>query len=214
MFAETREIWVLIGFSLIVGAMLGVFSDSLKLICDVFFGVCAPKKSASPIKCTCGKELEKAIVRLDLKIRPYDAVMLVLDVIFAITGSIVVIVLIYHLNYGQVRAVSLFSVLIGFLVYKLSIGRLIYSFMRAVMKRTLAVFIRAFLALLRPITLPLKRLKDRLTGKLKKNLVKKRVRAVIEVMERSEDERNRKRKNSYERDQCCGNNREGEGAVS
>lgn len=214
MFAETREIWVLLGFSLIVGAMLGVLSDALRLICDVFFGGESPKRNPQPIKCTSAEELKRAILQVDLKIRPYDCILLVFDLLFAITGAIVVIVLIYHLNYGEMRAVSLFAVLTGFLVYKISIGRVIYSFARAILKRSISLLLRSALTLVKPIALPLIRFTDRLAGKLKKRTVKKRVRAVIEAMEHSEDERNRKRKNGYERDRSCGNNREGKGAVS
>ena len=125
MFANTESFFILLFYSLAVGAFLGVLYDLTGQLINVLF----PRKEKArkaPKELPHGEiSVNKVLFDLNMRFKKRDVAMLFADVIFFTVSAIAVTVMLYHLNYGNVRAFSLFCALLGFVIYRVSIGRMI-----------------------------------------------------------------------------------------
>lgn len=194
MFVSAREFWVLCAFSAVTGAMLGMVYDVLNILLLTVFkdGVCV-KASEKRVLCG-GKNAERALFPIDMNVTVYDAVRFAADILFCVFSAFAVIVLIYHLNYGEIRVFSLVSAVTGFAVYKKTVGRPLSFLLLKALQLIKKALIKIIYSVMRPIVYPIKLLTVRIYGKVKARAVRKRALKAISLMENSEMTRRNKRK--------------------
>lgn len=213
MFADTSAFLSLLLFSLIVGAMLGLFYDLLKCIIAAFFESEIPKKDPPAILGGDERALCSALFPYERKILPKDIVRFFTDIIFWAVAAFSVTVLIFHLNYGKIRAFSLISAIVGFTVWEISVGRPISFLLCAILKmlrRSLCTvslfFLRGTRTVLKILLLPLMKpiawVFLKLTARIKKRITVRKALSVLRAMELNEAKNhNHKKDRKNEKDQ-------------
>lgn len=200
MFADAKGFWVLLAFSLITGAMLGVFYDALRL----FINTLLPEKklnvSGRRLLGADERSAERALYPIDVSVKARDVVYFFSDIVFCVISAFAVIILIFHLNYGEIRAFSLIAALAGFTVYKKTLGIAVYSLLSRVISFALRLIKKAAKVALYPIITPIKKITCHILGTLRRRSVKKRAQKAVLAMEESERIRQEKRNRKNERD--------------
>jgi len=200
MFADAKGFWVLLAFSLITGAMLGVFYDALRL----FINTLLPEKklnvSGRRLLGVDERSAERALYPIDVSVKARDVVYFFSDIVFCVISAFAVIILIFHLNYGEIRAFSLIAALAGFTVYKKTLGIAVYSLLSRVISFALKLIKKVAKVALYPIITPIKKITCHILGALRRRSVKKRAQKAVLAMEESERIRQEKRNRKNERD--------------
>jgi hypothetical protein len=181
MFASTESFFILLFYSLAVGAFLGLFYDlTVQLIAELF-----PEKEKTrkaPKELPHGDiSVSSVLFEVDMRFKKRDVAMLFADVIFFTVSAIAVTVMLYHLNYGNVRAFSLFCALLGFVIYRVSIGRMI----RLLSGKLFSVFKRVILAIMLLLIKPFSIAFGKIFVKLRKRTNIKKARKYLLLMERN-----------------------------
>ena len=214
MFAYQENLAMLLAYSASVGTGLGVFCDCLRVTLDFVLPrknqtVKEPKRLPSD-----EKSVNKAMFGIDKRIRARDVGDLFGDLCFFTVSGFSVAVLLFHLNYGQVRLFSLVSAFAGFVLYRYTVGKAfsvaaakILSAVKAVVFKVLKLLCFPIYKLCRKLVLPI-------FERRKKHSLKRRARKYIELMERRENQRIQRRNNEYERNKGVCDKRNGKGAVS
>ncbi len=197
MFADTEAFGILLVFSVAVGAALGAFYDTVMLFVNSFF----PEKSVKKKKTQLPHNAvlaEKALFPIEKRIFPRDIVVFFSDILFCTVSAFAVIVLLYHLNYGAVRVLSLAVAVFGFVLYRKTVGKpLLFVAEKtvALVKKIIFVLIKMiFVVLVKPVALPV-------FEKVNRIVVKKRAVGYIDKMLKNEEKRNAKRKSRNRRTQ-------------
>ncbi len=205
MFADTASFFILLIYSLTVGAVLGVFFDILMLAVD-FIAPASVKKSNPVVLPHDRKGAEKALYPIDKSIGTRDVLLFFADILFCAVSAFTVIILLYHLNYGEIRAFSLISALAGYIVYRKTLGRPVRFLMKKLLllvKKTVKIiFIGAHKVLLKlfaPIISLVKRTALPVIQRVRSNNLKKKARKYLILMEEKENKRAKKRDNQNER---------------
>lgn len=206
MFADTEAFFTLLAFSVAVGASLGFFYDSLMLAVDTVLPE-KKKREGRVVLPHNARLAQRALFPIERRVSARDITLIFTDIFFFITSAFAVIILLYHLNYGEVRAFSLVSALVGFVVFRKTLGRpLIFLMKRVIMllklvlKKTTWVIRRILIVLLKPFRAIIKRTLSPLIYRLRVRQTKKKARKYLELMQENEDRRTEKRKNKNERD--------------
>ena len=200
MFADAGGFWMLCAFSAITGAMLGVLYDVMSAFVTALF---APKQAVDMQRVRFlgdAKSAERALFPINLKMSANDVARFFADIVFCVLSALVVIVLIFHLNYGEIRAFSLLSALMGFIVYKKTVGRPILFLLSRALEIIKISLKKMACALLFPIVYPIRRLTAYLYSKMKARVIRKRTLKAISSMEENERIRQIKRNTFNERD--------------
>lgn len=193
MFANTEAFFILTVYSLIIGACLGLFYDTLMTVADAVFPSKMVKiQNKRPLGADL-REAERSLFPYKWKFGAREILFLVFDVMFWSISAVTVIILLYHLNYGQIRAFSLFCALGGFLICRKTIGKPIRFIVKWALKKLLFILKKAFSILRKLIVFLLKPAK-KLIGKFvmpeieKRSLVKKRrkTRKYLALMQENE----------------------------
>jgi len=199
MFADAKGFWVLLAFSLITGAMLGVFYDALRLFINTLLPEKKLNESGRRLLGVDEKSAERALYPIDVSVKARDVVYFFADIVFWAISAFTVIILIFHLNYGEIRAFSLIAALAGFIIYKKTLGIAVYSLLSRVICLALRLIKKAADIALYPIITPIKKIIVHLHGTLKRRSVKKRALKAVLAMEESERLRQEKRNRKNER---------------
>ncbi len=184
MFANTEAFFILAVYSLIIGACLGIFYDTLMTVAEAIF----PKVDKIPKKRVLGAnshEAERSLFPYKWKFGAREVLFLVFDLIFWSVSAITVIILLYHLNYGQIRVFSLFCAFGGFWIFRKTIGKPIRAIIKWVLKKALLILKKTFSIL--------KSLLGFLLMPLQKTLIK----FVIPKIEKRKLVRNRRKTRKY-----------------
>ncbi len=127
---------LLLFYSLAVGAFLGVLWDSFRIIRIVCYGKRKPG-SLTPIKLPSnGKDVSRALSFSHTQ-APFSLsgiAIFISDLLFCLTAAVSVIILLFHLNGGEIRGFALFGAAIGFTVYYFTVGRLTVLFSDFIIK--------------------------------------------------------------------------------
>lgn len=186
---DTESYFALLAFSLAVGAALGVFSDALLLPLNAAFPKrSSPEKAPRRLTGAC-VSAEEALFPRDRVIRARDIALFFADIIFFAVSGAVIVVLVLHLNYGEIRAITLIAALLGFVLYKRTLSRPICFALRW----TAGLFTKLLKTLLKPIIAPVDRMLTALTAKVRKRRAIEKALSAIIAMEQSEIKRQEKR---------------------
>ncbi len=123
-------------YSLTVGAFLGVLWDTFRIIRIVCYG----KRKAgafSPIKLPSNeKDVSRALAfsHTQKVFSPSGIAIFLSDLLFCLATTISVIILLFHLNGGEIRGFALFGAAVGFSVYYFTVGRLTVLFSDFIIK--------------------------------------------------------------------------------
>ncbi len=206
MFANTEVFFILLAFSLAVGGALGAFYDALLLAVDSVLPQKAVKRQRTILPHN-AREAEKALFPIDMRVTARDVALFFTDIIFCTVSALAVIILLYHLNYGEVRAFSLISAFAGFVIYRKTIGRPLLFLMKRViillkkvLKKAVGVARKLFCILFSPIKAIAKRTVAPVIEVVRERQVRKRARKYLLLMEENEDKRTARRKQNNERD--------------
>ena len=189
MFATTESFFILLVYSLAVGAFLGLFYDLTgQLIRELF-----PEKEKAVKKAF---ELPHGDISVntvlfgaDMRFKKRDVAMIFADVFFFTVSALAVIVMLYHLNYGMVRAFSLFCAILGFIAYRVSIGRPIRFLTGKIFSAFKRIIFRAILLLIKPVS----RVFGKLTGKIRVRSNIKNARKYLLLMEQNLNQKGNKK---------------------
>ena len=189
MFADTRALFFLLVYSLIVGASLGVFYDSVMLAADMFFPPKANKKAIVRILPHNEYEANRVLTPIDKKLQKRDVALFVFDIAFFTVSALTVIIMLYHLNYGQIRFFSLAFALFGFLLYRKTVGKPI----RIALQKLLTVLLKGIDKAINAAFKPLKWIFIKISAPVfdrvrRRNAIKK-ARKYLLLMEQSEHSR-------------------------
>ena len=207
MFAQQSAGLLLIAYSACVGVGLGVWYDLLVFIRKIFFfKETAPRNVKRRL--TANKKGVYAIMynTENAKITVADTVCFLTDLLFWIISALVVIIFIFHLNYGTMRAFMLFSALAGFTAYRLTVGKVVMLFLDRIVLITKKILKRIISLLISPIKKAIRKAVSPLVYSLRKKYRKLKARKILAVMERTETIRRAKRIKNNERDQSRGLN--------
>ena len=132
-----KSLSLLLLYSLIVGFFLGFLWDFFR----IFRIICYGKPSAAPITPIRLPSTEKEVrSALSFKHRhkffsPTGITVFISDLLFCTTSAFSVIILLFHLNDGEIRAFALFGAGIGFTVYYFTLGRITVRISDAIIKK-------------------------------------------------------------------------------
>ena len=125
-----NNLLILLMYSLTVGVFLGVLWDIFRIMRIAAYG---KRKNGLPCPVILPKN-EKEVGRA-LSFRHTQRVLSLVgisiflsDVLFSITSAITVILLLFHLNGGEIRGFALIGATIGFTAYYFTVGRLTVIF--------------------------------------------------------------------------------------
>lgn len=119
---------VLFLYSLAVGALLGVLWDIFRIIrlivckersADDSFPIRLPSNEREVIKALSFKHRQKIIPVI---------LIFISDLLFCLFASATVILLLFHLNGGQIRGFVLFGAALGAVTYYFTVGKLTFAF--------------------------------------------------------------------------------------
>ena len=147
MFANTDALFILTVYSLIIGACLGIFYDILMAVADAIFPKPIEKMQKRRLLGANSYEAEHSLFPYKWKFGAREVLFLVFDLVFWMVSAITVIILLYHLNYGQIRLFSLFCAFGGFLICKKTVGKPIRAIIKWVLKKALLILKKTFLIL-------------------------------------------------------------------
>lgn len=196
MFANTEGLVILLLYSLAVGVALGILYDAIMLVIDTAFPVSIAPVTHEKLLGATEREASRTLFAIDKRIRARDVALFFSDIAFFLISAVAVIILLYHLNYGSVRVLSLVSVLVGYTVYRKTVGRPVLRFAKfilkklaKILKKTLAVLLKPFISAFEGLIMP-KIETVRLKG------IRKKSRKYLLAMEKADAKR---RKNKNER---------------
>lgn len=214
MFAYQENLATLLAYSAVVGGGLGVLSDSLRVVLDFVL----PRKleaTKTPKRLPSNEKSANAVMfGIDKRIRARDIGNLFGDLCFFTVSGISVAVLLFHLNYGQVRVFSLVSAFAGFVLYRFTVGK-VFSFVAA---RVLSYVRNVVLKVLKLLSVPIYKLCRKLVvpiaERFKKQALTRRAKKYLELMEKIENQRFQRRNNENERNRGVVDKQNRKGAVS
>ncbi len=127
---------ILLLYSLTVGAFLGILWDAFRIIRIACYG---KKKNGvpPPVKLPANeKEVIRALAfKHSQKFFSLSGILIFLsDLFFCISASISVILLIFHLNGGQIRGFAILGTFTGFTVYYFTVGKITIIFSDIIIK--------------------------------------------------------------------------------
>lgn len=202
MLADTEAVFVLLCFSFVVGMALGAFYDAIMLFVDGAFPEKTVKKEKIPLPHN-AEEAKKALLPLDKRIYPRDIVLFFTDITFCAISACTVIVLLYHLNYGRVRILSLVASAVGFALYRKTVGRPIRFVAGKIIHicKILLILVtkKIFCAVLKPFKRAFAKTALPVFKKIKRVRTKRKALACINKMLENEEKRSAKRKRKNEK---------------
>lgn len=159
---------VLLLYSIIVGAFLGVLWDFFRIMRIAAYG---KRKGRLPCPIRLPSEEKEVLRALSFrhtqKPLSFSGVTIFLsDLLFSITAAISVILLLFHLNGGEVRGFALFGAGIGFTVYYLTVGKLTVIFSDMIIKGIKKLILLFFSVTVVPLFRLLRKLSLLLFGKI------------------------------------------------
>ena len=135
MYVAEQVTLALLAYSLLIGGALGVIWDIFRVIRIAVYG--RRRWNMAPIRLPPTEKETASVLALthSQKIPSFAFfATMVTDVVFCLVSAVTVIILLFHLNDGEVRAFALFGALLGFLVYYFSVGRLTVFFSEAIIR--------------------------------------------------------------------------------
>jgi len=125
-----ENLLLLLLYSLAVGAFLGVLWDIFRIIRIICYG---KRKSGSfaPIRLPSSEKDVSRALKLchSQKFLSLSGIFIFLsDIIFCLTAAVSVIILLFHLNGGEIRGFALFGAALGFTAYYFTLGKLTVLF--------------------------------------------------------------------------------------
>ncbi len=114
-FVSQQKLAIILLYSVFIGVFLGVVYDVFRIRRLAFkTGACFSKKDTNEVA---------------RKENVADCVIIFFeDVLFAVISSIVVCIFIFYMNSGQFRGIAVIGALCGFLLYYLTVGRVVMYF--------------------------------------------------------------------------------------
>jgi len=156
------RLFFVIGIAIVCGAFLGAVYDIFRILRIATFR----DDSIRKLKDTGGRKRKR---RLPERITEYTVVFAE-DIIFSLIVTFSVILFIYKFNGGISRSYILFSIGLGFILYHLTLGKLVIKCSTAIIRFTKMLLLFVFNATVTPI----KRFARFLYGTVKKKISKKR----------------------------------------
>lgn len=157
MFADTEAFFILLIYSLLVGVSLGILYDTITLMADIVFPKRALNENGKRRLGADALQAGKTLFPYKWSFGSREITLIILDIIFWLISALTVIILLYHLNYGQIRAFSLAMALVGFTVYKKTVGKPIRALSMKALKISFHILKKTTKKLLSPMTSVLKR---------------------------------------------------------
>ena len=166
MFASTGKALILFAYSFAVGMILGCFYDLIMILVN---GIAPIRLNENKTKVKLGENAqlaEKSMFSFDRRICKRDVLLFFCDILFCVVSAFTVIILLYHLNYGEIRVLSLVLALAGFFVYRKTLGipikllqekllLLVFGFLRKTVK---VLLFPIFIFAVKVITPPIKKI--------------------------------------------------------
>ncbi len=139
---------LLLIYSLSVGAFLGVLWDCFRIIRILFYGKRKTGTRSPTLLPSNEKDVSRALAFSHTQsfFSPSGIAIFLSDIIFCLTAAISVIILLFHLNGGEIRGFALLGAALGFSVYYFTVGRLTVLFSDIIIK-TVKKFIYTLLSL-------------------------------------------------------------------
>ena len=193
----TQQGILLVAYSFIVGLFLAVSCVLLKLITILLF----PGKENNPAKNLTllpgtPKEVNRVLFPSERKFSARDFTLVIADLIFAVFAALTVIIMLYHLNFGEIRLFSLLSALGGFLAGHFLLCRFFLKPLRKLICFVFSEIYRIIRILLKPIIGIFRLTLKPVISQISKKTKRKRTSKVLNAMIASELSRSRKRKYS------------------
>ena len=139
-------------FAFVTGVALGLCRDLLSAVLEALFPHIPPKQAPVPLPSS-SRELSRLYIKSGIpRSIPEIILCAVFDILLSLLSATAVILLLYQLNYGQVRYFAPLSVLIGFLLYRRTLGRVLYPIIGKLCRTVLKLISRAVKAIARPAT--------------------------------------------------------------
>ncbi len=185
MFANTEQIFILLIYSFAVGCGLGVLSDLLNTLRESLFTVDQIENKERIRLPENEKKVYSALFPSSGKFTARDVLMVIFDILFFAIAAIVVIILLYHLNFGQMRVYSLVSALTGYVVYKKTVGKLVTFLLMRMLYLAAFGIRKALLFITFPIRFAIKKTLYPIFELAKQGRIRKKARKYIELMEKN-----------------------------
>lgn len=175
---------LLLLYAVIVGAMLGVLWDVFRVIRIAFYG----RRTGSPPPVRLPSDsagVERALrFKHNIKIPSLSFFgTFICDLLFCLICTICVILLLFHLNDGEVRMFALLGAMIGFVVYYLTLGRLTVYFsdiiIRTIKKAVLTILRYTIFPILRICAAGVSRVKRSIRRKRRRKLTQKYMKKTV-----------------------------------
>ena len=145
-----ENVALLLLYSLLVGVFLGVLWDIFRILRIMAYGKALPPKNLFIPLPSSEKEVVKALsVAHTQKFLSMAGILIFIsDILFSLSAAISLILLIFHINNGEVRAVALIGAAFGFTAYYFTVGKLTVFFSERIIRliKKLLRFCSAFSA--------------------------------------------------------------------
>ena len=145
--AAGENLVILLLYSLLVGAFLGVLWDVFRILRIIAYGKRNAVKSLYiPLPATekgVAKALSVSHTQNFLSLA--GILIFISDILFSLTATVSLILLIFQVNNGEIRGTALIGTVIGFSVYYFTVGRLTVLFSDLIIrfiKKILAFFLK------------------------------------------------------------------------
>jgi len=164
-------------YSVICGVFVGAVYEIFRLFRLTFFKA-EQKKASSQIKQLPKTSDETQILLRSVRVSEYGAGQIltaVCDVLFFLICGIIVSVLIFHTNGGEIRWLSLAGCALGFSLYMFTLGKLVPK-LYVKIKDT---FIRIFLKIIRILLYPIVKIFKRINAHLRPLRARKKAKRII-----------------------------------
>ena len=128
--ASGETLALLLLYSLLVGAFLGVLWDTFRILRIMAYGKSPQIKNLFIPLPSSEKEVKKAlsVAHTQKFFSTAGILIFISDILFSITAAISLILLVFHINNGDVRAVALVGAAVGFTAYYFTVGKVTVFF--------------------------------------------------------------------------------------
>lgn len=140
-------------YSFVFGAFLGVFHDANRIV-RIFCGVHYSEKRFKSLYARRLPIVHRSLSVKETKGLRKGALNLLIffqDILLFLVGAVGLVILHYEYNSGRFRFFSLLAMVVGFLLYYFTLGKLVMFFSEAIVFVIKATFLIVFDCILRPI---------------------------------------------------------------
>jgi len=179
MLLPEENLALLLLYSITVGAFLGVLWDIFRILRIAVYGK-QKKMLQCPIKLPSDVNDVKKALSFYHRQNAFSFAgisIFISDLLFSITAALTVILLLFHINGGEIRGFALFGALIGFIIYYFTVGRLTVFFSDLIIKATKRLIFFIFSVTFKPLLMFFRKILHYILGliykRIRKNYTKK-----------------------------------------